>query len=134
MRCRLVALGLLASISACKDKAPPPPPPQPVKFVEAPAPVVLPSLPDDPKATVDPAGIYSGAGGKLQLGADKRVELIRNGKVIKGKWAWYADRKRILVTADKSIWAVADGALYRMDNRDAPLENFRAEQLWKKAQ
>lgn len=102
--------------------------------VATPAAATLPALPADPKATVTVAGSYANGGATLKLGADDSAEMTgADGKVTKGKWAWYSDGKRILLTADKSVYAVADGALYKLAGKDAPLSGFTAEQLWTKA-
>ncbi|MBS0481843.1 MAG: hypothetical protein JSR96_06745 [Proteobacteria bacterium] len=140
MRKVLVAVAAIALVAGCKGKAPA----TDAGATDAAAsggavaasaaPAALPTLPADPKATVTVAGSYASAGATLKLGADNSAELTdAAGKATKGKWAWYSDGKRILLTADKSVWAVADGALYKLAGKDAPLTGMTADQVWAKA-
>lgn len=133
MRKILVSVAAIALVAGCKGNAPAPEPTSSDAAVAASA-AALPTLPTDPKGTVTVAGSYSSAGATLKLGADDSAELTgADGKVAKGKWAWYSDGKRILLTADKSVWAVADGALYKLAGKDAPLTGLTADQVWTEA-
>ncbi|NOU04264.1 MAG: hypothetical protein HOO94_11500 [Novosphingobium sp.] len=136
MRKILVSLAAIALVAGCKGNAPAPEATgsDAVAAAASDAAAALPTLPTDPKGTVTVAGSYSSAGATLKLGADDSAELTgADGKVAKGKWAWYSDGKRILLTADKSVWAVADGALYKLAGKDAPLTGLTADQVWAKA-
>lgn len=136
MRKILVSVAAVALIAGCKGNAPAPEATasDAVAAAASEAAAALPALPADPKGTVTVAGSYSSAGATLKLGADDSAELTgADGKVAKGKWAWYSDGKRILLTADKSVWAVADGALYKLAGKDAPLTGLTADQVWAKA-
>ncbi len=133
MRKFILPLAALALVTGCKGKEAEAPVAD-TSAVASEAAAALPTLPADPKATVKPEGSYTGAGGKLTLGADMSAELTgADGVAAKGKWAWYSDGKRILLTADKSVWAVADGALYKLAGKDAPLTGLTADQVWTKA-
>ncbi len=133
MRMIVLPLLALAMVAGCKGKAPEAVASDAVATVSEAA-AALPSLPADPKKTVTVAGSYASGGATLKLGADDSAELTgTDGKAVKGKWAWYSDGKRILLTADKSVWAVADGALYKMASKDAPLTGLTADQVWTKA-
>lgn len=123
-----------ALVAGCKGKEPEAAASSDSAAMASPAAAALPTLPADPKATVTVAGSYSNAGATLKLGADDSAEMTgADGKATKGKWAWYSDGKRILLTADKSVFAVADGGLYKLADKDAPMTGFTADQFWTKA-
>lgn len=132
MRTIILPLAALALVAGCKGKEP-----EVMRSSDAAAAAStasLPALPADPKATASVPGSYASAGATLKLGADDSAELTdAAGKVTNGKWAWYSDGKRILLTADKSVWAVADDALYKLSGKDAPLTGLTADQVWTKA-
>lgn len=132
MRSIMIPLAALALLAGCKDKAP-----EPVATDAAAGTVAgvdLPALPDNPKASIAVPGSYASNGNILVLGADDSAVMTdASGKETKGKWAWYSDGKRILLTADKSVFAVADGALYKLADKDAPLSGLTADQIWAKA-
>lgn len=133
MRRLILPLAALALVAGCKGKAPEATASDAVATVSEAA-AALPALPADPKATVTVAGSYANGGATLKLGADDSAALTdAAGQASAGKWAWYADGKRILLTADKSVWAVADGALYKLASKDAPLTGLTADQVWTKA-
>lgn len=136
MRKILVPVAAIALIAGCKGNAPAPEATasDAVAAASAAAAGDLPALPDNPKGTVTVPGSYASNGAVLVLGADDSATLTdAAGKATKGKWAWYSDGKRILLTADKSVWAVADGALYKLASKDAPLTGLTADQIWAKA-
>lgn len=123
-----------ALVAGCKGKEPDAAATADASAAATAAAVAMPTLPADAKATVTVAGSYSNAGATLKLGADDSAEMTgADGKATKGKWAWYSDGKRILLTADKSVYAVADGGLYKLAGKDAPMSGFTADQLWTKA-
>ncbi len=134
MRKILISVAAIALIAGCKGKAPEPVATDTGMVAANPTPLALPSLAVNPKA-VPLAGSYSNAGdGTLMLNADMTYSLTgSDGKAMSGKWAWYSDGKRILLAGDKSVFAVADGGLYLLDSKDAPLTGFTADQLWIKA-
>lgn len=134
MRKILISVAAIALIAGCKGKAPEPVATDTGMVAANPTPLALPSLAADPKA-VPLTGSYSNAGGgTLMLNADMTYSLTgSDGKAMSGKWAWYSDGKRILLAGDKSVFAVADGGLYLLDSKDAPLTGFTADQLWIKA-
>ena len=133
MRRLILPLVAIAMVAGCKGNAPETAASDAAATLSEAA-AALPALPADPKTTVTVAGSYASAGSTLTLGADDSAELKgADGTAVKGKWAWYSDGKRILLTADKSVWAVADGALYKMASKDAPLTGMTADQVWTKA-
>ena len=134
MRRILISVAAIALIAGCKGKAPEPVATDTGMVAANPAPLVLPSLAASPK-TVPLAGGYSNTGGgTLMLNSDMTYSLTgSDGKAVTGKYAWYSDGKRILLTGDKAVFAVADGGLYKMASKDAPLSGFTADQLWSKA-
>ncbi|PKB19221.1 hypothetical protein B0I00_1451 [Novosphingobium kunmingense] len=132
MRSILIPLAALALLAGCKGNAPEPAASD--TTTAAADGVSMPALPTDPRATVTVPGSYASNGNILVLGADDSAVLTdAAGKETKGKWAWYSDGKRILLTADKSVFAVADGALYKLADKDAPLTGLTADQIWAKA-
>lgn len=141
---RKIALALipaLALVAACKgaDKAPD----AAASDMASSAPqattaaVAMPTVPADARSVV-----YVGTYG--HTGADGKTETVElklddtyawtdgSGKTITGKYAWYSDHRRILLTgaANNAVFAVADGALYKMAGKDAPIGTFTADQLW----
>jgi hypothetical protein len=130
----LVSVAAIALIAGCKGNAPEPVATESGMVAPDSTPLALPSLAASPKA-VPLAGSYSNAGGgTLLLNADRTYSLTgSDGKAVTGKYAWYSDGKRILLTGDKSVFAVADGGLYKMASKEAPLAGFTADQLWTKA-
>ncbi|MEQ1498546.1 MAG: hypothetical protein ABL914_07775 [Novosphingobium sp.] len=133
MRKVLLPLAALALVAGCKGKEPEAAVTD-TAVAASEAAAALPALPADPKGTVKPEGSYTSGTAKLTLGADMSAEMTdAAGASTKGKWAWYSDGKRILLTADKSVWAVADGALYKMASKDAALTGMTADQVWAKA-
>ncbi|MFM5886586.1 MAG: hypothetical protein ACKOQ3_14865 [Novosphingobium sp.] len=134
MRKFILPVLALALVAGCKGKAPEAVASDAVDIATTASAAEMPALPADPKGTVTVAGSYASQGAVLVLGADDSATMTdAAGKVTKGKWAWYSDGKRILLTADKSVWAVADGALYKLADKDAPLTGLTADQIWAKA-
>ena len=134
MRKVLIALAAVALVAGCKGKAPEVTASDASSAASDAAAAVMPVVPADAKATAKVDGSYTNAAGTLVLGADMSATMTgADGKAVAGKWAWYSDGKRILLTADKSVWTVADGGLYKMASKDAPLSGFTADQVWTKA-
>ena len=134
MRRILISVAAIALIAGCKGKAPEPVATDTGMVTANSTPLALPSLAADPKAVPLPGSYSNAGGGTLMLNADMTYSLTgSDGKAMSGKWAWYSDGKRILLTGDKSVFAVADGGLYKMASKDAPLSGFTADQLWTKA-
>ena len=133
MRKFILPLAALALVAGCKSKAPETVATEAVASETAATPAAMPALPADAKK-VALAGSYANAGASLKLNSDMTYSMTgMDGTATSGKYVWYSDGKRILLTGDKSIWAVADGALYKMAGKDAPLSGFTADQLWTKA-
>ena len=136
MRKFILPLAALALVAGCKGTAPE------AVATDAMAseaampgamPAAMPALAADAKKVML-AGTYAGAAGSLKLNSDMTYAMTgADGKSASGKYAWYSDNKRILLTGDKSVWAVADGALYKLASKDAPLVGFTADQLYTKA-
>ncbi len=135
MRKLLIPVAAIALLAGCKGNAPDPAATEgDVAAMESMAAAEMPALPADPRASVTVPGSYASNGMVLDLGADDSATMTdAAGKVTKGKWAWYSDGKRILLTADKSVFAVADGALYKLAGKDAPLTGMTQDQIWAKA-
>lgn len=134
MRTILIALAAAALVAGCKGKAPEVTASDTSAAASDAAAAVMPTLPANAKATAKVDGSYTNAAGTLKLGTDmSAVMTSADGKAVTGKWAWYSDGKRILLTADKSVWTVADGGLYKMASKDAPMAGFTADQVWTKA-
>ena len=133
MRKFILPLAALALIAGCKGNEPEAMATDAATTASE-AVAALPALPENAKATVKPAGTYTSGAAKLMLAADMNAEMTdAAGKATKGKWAWYADGKRIVFSGDKSVWAVADGALYKLASKDAPLTGMTADQVWTKS-
>ena len=134
MRRILFSVAAIALIAGCKGNAPAPVATDTGMVTANSTPLALPTLAADPKAVPLPGSYSNAGGGTLMLKADMTYSLTgSDGKAMTGKWAWYSDGKRILLTGDKSVFAVADGGLYLMASKDAPLADFTADQLWIKA-
>ena len=142
MRRFILPLVALAMVSACKKEAA-------VDGADAAAtasasaaaPAALPTVAANARTALQFAGSYSqtGADGKvstLKLNADDSYELTgADGKTAKGTFSWYKDGSRLLLDAagGKAIYAVADGAVYKLADKDAPITGLTAEQLWTRA-
>jgi len=140
MRILLVSVAALALVAGCKGKEPAADPAATEAAATASVAATLPAVPADAKGTVTLAGSYSqtGADGKtatVKLNADNSYEWTdADGKVLKGKLSWYKDGQRILLLGDagNAVFAVADGGIYKLADKDAPVAGLTAEQLWKK--
>ncbi|MDL2353519.1 MAG: hypothetical protein QFC78_11825 [Pseudomonadota bacterium] len=134
MRTILVSVAAIALLAGCKGSSPAPAATDSGMVKADPTPLTLPSLAADPKKVPLPGSYSNVSGGTLRLAADMNYTLTgTDGKAATGKYAWYSDGKRILLTEDKSVYAVADGGLYKLESKDSPLTGFTADQLWSKA-
>ena len=134
MRRILISVAAIALIAGCKGNAPAPVATDTGMVTANSTPLALPTLAANPKAMPMPGSYSNAGGGTLMLNSDMTYSLTgSDGKAMTGKWAWYSDGKRILLAGDKSVFAVADGGLYLMASKDAPLADFTADQLWIKA-
>ena len=134
MRRILISVAAIALIAGCKGNAPAPVATDTGMVTANSTPLALPTLAANPKAMPMPGSYSNAGGGTLMLNTDMTYSLTgSDGKAMTGKWAWYSDGKRILLAGDKSVFAVADGGLYLMASKDAPLADFTADQLWIKA-
>ena len=134
MRRILISVAAIALIAGCKGNAPAPVATDTGMVTANSTPLALPTLAANPKAVPLPGSYSNAGGGTLMLNTDMTYSLTgSDGKAMTGKWAWYSDGKRILLAGDKSVFAVADGGLYLMASKDAPLADFTADQLWIKA-
>jgi hypothetical protein len=144
MRRFILPLAALAMVSACKKEAAPAAAESEAAAAAAAAAVadpVMPAVATNARTTVKFAGAYSqtGADGKvttLTLGADDSYEWTgADGKTVKGTFSWYKDGSTILLDAagGKGTYAIADGAVYKIADKDAPRTGFTADQMWSRA-
>lgn len=97
----------------------------------------FPSVPANARTSVDYAGSYTqslpGGGTRSITLADGDRYTIRdeNGVESSGTYNWYADNSRILIKRDgrNEVYAVADGALYRLADKDAPTTGTMTEEM-----
>lgn len=90
-------------------------------------PVEYPEVPLDARGTVDYAGTYSqrlgdGRERVIRLGEDDTFTMRdEDGVETSGTFNWYSDNSRILIRngGDKQVFAVADGAIYRLADENA---------------
>ncbi|MFC4294162.1 hypothetical protein ACFO0A_03710 [Novosphingobium tardum] len=135
----LLPLAALAMVSACSKPAPAPEATA-TADVAAATPVALPTVGPNARTTLNYAGTYQqvGADGKvtsLKLNKDDTYEWTdATGKVTKGSFSWYKDGSRILLDAGagKAVYAIADGAVYKLADKDAPVDALTADQMWKR--
>ena len=72
----------------------------------------------------------------LKLNADDTYEWTgADGKTAKGAFSWYKDGSRILLddAGGKAIYAIADGAVYKLADKDAPVTDLNAAQMMSRA-
>lgn len=108
----------------------------------APAPAAtFPAVPANARTTVKFEGTYSqtGADGKtssLALGPnDTWTMTAADGTVTKGTYNWYSDNSRILIKNGDAtdIYAIADGAIYKMADKDAAVTGpFTEAVTWRR--
>lgn len=93
-----------------------------------------PLVPADARSTVDYAGTYSqrlpdGRERTITLGADDRYTIRdETGVETSGTYNWYSDNSRILIkrNGENEVYAIADGALYRLADENAPTTGTRS--------
>ncbi len=128
----------LALVAGCKGKAPEPEATQAAVVATEAAPAPMPAVATNARGTLKFAGTYSqtGADGKattLALTADDKYTWTgADGKAVSGTFSWYKDGSTILLDAagGKATYAIADGAVYKIANKDAPRTGFTADQMW----
>ncbi len=105
-------------------------------------PAALPAVVANAKTAVKWAGTYAGkdaagAALKLTLNADDTYEWVAGTAApVKGKFNWYKDGARLLLddAGGKAVYAVADGAIYKLAGPDAPITGpFTADQALTRA-
>ena len=139
MRRLILPLAALAMVSACKKEATPV-----VTESEAATSAVTPIMPAvaaNARTALKYAGAYNqtNVDGKittLKLGADDSYEwTAADGKIVKGSFSWYKDGSTIMLDAagGKGVYAIADGAIYKIADKDAPRTGFTANQMWSRA-
>ena len=140
MRRLILPLAALAMVSACKKEAAPVAAESEAAAAAAAAPV-MPAVATNARTTLKFAGAYNqtGADGKvttLALGADDTYEWTgADGKTVKGTFSWYKDGSTMMLdaTGGRGVFVIADGAVYKIADKDAPRTGFIAEQMWSRA-
>jgi hypothetical protein len=140
MRYLIPALAAVALVAGCKGKAPEPVATE-VAVVATETAAPMPAVATNARGTVKFAGTYTqtGADGKatsLALTADDKYTWTgADGKAVSGAFSWYKDGSTILLDAagGKATYAIADGAVYKIVNKDAPRTGFTADQMWARA-
>ena len=109
--------------------------------VPAPA-ATFPAVPANARTAVKYEGTYTqtGADGKtstLVLGPDDGFTLTAaDGSITKGTYNWYSDNSRILIKEGDAtrIFAIADGAVYSMTDKDAAVTGpFTEAVTWRRS-
>ena len=101
-------------------------------------PVTYPEVPLNARSTVDYQGTYSQTtpqGQRMVTLGDDDTYVMRDetGAETRGTFNWYSDNSRILIREDgeTQVYAIADGALYRMADENAPTTGpMTAEQAY----
>jgi major membrane immunogen (membrane-anchored lipoprotein) len=105
-------------------------------------PASFPTVPANARTTVKFDGTYThtGSDGKastMVLGPnDSWTMTDADGKVTKGTYNWYSDNSRILIKNGNAtdVYAIADGALYRMSSKDAAVTGpFDESMTWRRS-
>ncbi len=142
MRRLFLPLAALAMVSACKKEAPPVSAESEAAAATAEADAqVMPAVVANARTTLKFAGTYkqTAADGKmtaLKLGADDNYEWTgADGKAVKGTFSWYKDGSTMMLDAagGRGVFAIADGAVYKLAGKDAPRTGFTADQMWSRA-
>lgn len=101
----------------------------------------FPEVPVNARTSVNYQGEYSqslpnGRSRTITLGANDRYTLRdESGAESAGTYNWYSDNSRILIrrNGETEVYAIADGALYRMADQNAPTTGPRtAEQTYRR--
>ena len=144
MRRLILPLAALAMVSACKKEATPVSSESEAAAAAATAEAdaqVMPAVVANARTTLKFAGTYkqTAADGKmtaLKLGADDSYEWTgADGKTVKGTFSWYKDGSTMMLDAagGRGVFAIADGAVYKIADKDAPRTGFTADQMWSRA-
>lgn len=144
MRRLILPLAALAMVSACKKEATPVSSESEAAAAAATAEAdaqVMPAVVANARTTLKFAGTYkqTAADGKmtaLKLGADDSYEWTgADGKTVKGTFSWYKDGSTMMLDAagGRGVFAIADGAVYKIAGKDAPRTGFTADQMWSRA-
>jgi hypothetical protein len=136
----ILPLAALALLAACNKAEPVPEATAESQAGAVESPAALPTVAANARTSLKYAGAYSqvGADGKvttLKLNADDTYEWTdAAGKATKGTFSWYKDGSRILLdqAGGKAVYALADGAVYKLVDKDAPVDALTAEQMWKR--
>ncbi len=135
----LLPLAALAMISACKKADPAPVATDTATATTAAmTPAAMPTVGANARTTLQYAGDYrqtspDGKATSLKLATDDSYTWTdATGKITKGKFSWYKDGSTILLdeAGGKGVYAVADGAIYKLASKDAPRTGFTADQMW----
>lgn len=144
MRRLILPLAALAMVSACKKEATPVSSESEAAAAAATAEAdaqVMPAVVANARTTLKFAGTYkqTAADGKmtaLKLGADDSYEWTgADGKTVKGTFSWYKDGSTMMLDAagGRGVFVIADGAVYKIADKDAPRTGFTADQMWSRA-
>ena len=144
MRRLILPLAALAMVSACKKEATPVSSESEAAAAAATAEAdaqVMPAVVANARTTLKFAGTYkqTAADGKmtaLKLGADDSYEWTgADGKTVKGTFTWYKDGSTMMLDAagGRGVFVIADGAVYKIADKDAPRTGFTADQMWSRA-
>lgn len=144
MRRLILPLAALAMVSACKKEAPPASAESEAAAAAASAEAdtqIMPAVASNARTTLKFAGTYkqTSADGKmttLKLGADDSYEWTgADGKTVKGTFSWYKDGSTMMLDAagGRGVFVIADGAVYKIADKDAPRTGFIADQMWSRA-
>jgi uncharacterized lipoprotein NlpE involved in copper resistance len=133
-----IAAPLALALAACGDRTPADDAPNETAGVDVNLPQVdtrFPSVAPNARTSVNYAGTYAqpiGAGQRsITLRTDDTyVMRDENGVETTGTYNWYADNSRILIKRDgrNEVYAIADGALYRMPDEQAPTTGTMTEE------
>ena len=144
MRRLILPLAALAMVSACKKEAAPTSVESEAAAAASAAAVAaadspaMPAVTANARTTLKYAGVYkqTAADGKmttLKLNADDSYEWTdAGGKTVKGAFNWYKDGGTMMLDAagGRGVFAIADGAIYKIAGKDAPRTGFTADQMW----
>lgn len=102
------------------------------------APATFPAVATDARSTLKYEGTYTQAGADgttstLVLGPnDTWTMTAADGTKTNGTYNWYSDNSRILINDD--IYAIADGAVYKMASKDAAVTGpFTENVTWRRS-
>ncbi|MGN3974918.1 hypothetical protein [Tsuneonella sp. SYSU-LHT278] len=133
-----LAAPLALSLASCGDTAPAERADADSAGVDVDLPQVdprFPSVAPDARTSVNYAGTYAQpvADGQrsISLNTDGTYVLREpGGAETTGTYNWYADNSRILMKVDgrNEVYAIADGALYRMPDENAPTTGTMTEE------